>query len=131
MMLLQLVTSGLLAAVSLFAPSVEAKKMTAVRFVTRADDYLWTVQWTGPTKCTSWPCGYSYRVTGPTYTAAEGSIPFFNATCVGTVDKPLQACTLQPGSAAAAVSGNFSTYETSGVGSGLIDVTATWIDMTS
>ena len=58
MMLPQLITSSLLAAVSLFAPSIEAKKMTAVRFVTRADDYLWTVQWTGPTKCTSWPCGY-------------------------------------------------------------------------
>ncbi|KAI0513030.1 hypothetical protein F5B22DRAFT_283957 [Xylaria bambusicola] len=132
-MLSQLATlSGLLAVVSLFTPSVEAaKKMTAVRFETRANDYLWTVQWTGPTKCTSWPCGYSYRVSGPTYTAAEGAVPFFNATCTGTVDKPLQACTLQPGSAAVAVSGNFSTFETSGVGSGLIDVTARYIDQAS
>ncbi|KAK5630583.1 hypothetical protein RRF57_006298 [Xylaria bambusicola] len=135
--------------------------MTAVRFETRANDYLWTVQWTGPTKCTSWPCGYckyftlrpppaeilisphvcelevanisrkAYRLSGPAYTAAEGSVPFFNATCTGTVDQPLRACTLLPGSVATAVSGNFSTFETSGVGSGLIDVTATYIDPAS
>ncbi|KAI0903269.1 hypothetical protein F4824DRAFT_453908 [Ustulina deusta] len=125
--------SGLLAA-SLFAPSVEAKRMSPVRILPRADDYIWTLQWTGPKTCTSWPCGYSYTVSGPTYATAGGPIPLLDATCVGTVDQPLKACTLlstPPGFAAATVSGNFSTYETSGVGSGLIDITATWLDQAS
>ncbi|KAF2972478.1 hypothetical protein GQX73_g1115 [Xylaria multiplex] len=125
--------SGLLAAL-LFTPSVEARRLAPVRLSSRADDYVWTVKWTGPSKCTSWPCGYSYEVSGPTHTAAEGSIPLFDATCVGTVDQPLAACsipTTQAGSISAAVSGNFSTFETSGVGSGLIDITATWFDQAS
>ncbi|RWA05188.1 hypothetical protein EKO27_g9919 [Xylaria grammica] len=133
-MLSQIATiSGLLVASS-FAPSVEAKKMAPVRLSSRADDYAWTVKWTGPSKCTSWPCGYSYEVSGPAYTAAEGSIPLFDATCVGTVDQPLAACsvpTTQGSSVTATVSGNFSTFETSGVGSGLIDITATWFDQAS
>ncbi|KAI0426044.1 hypothetical protein F5Y09DRAFT_346083 [Xylaria sp. FL1042] len=133
-MISQIATISSLLAASLFAPIVGAERMTAVRILPLADDYVWTVQWTGPSKCTSWPCGYSYTVSAPTYTGAEGSIPLFDATCVGTVDQPLKTCTLlstRAGSAAATVSGNFSTYETSGVGSGLIDITATWIDEAS
>ncbi|KAI1345792.1 hypothetical protein F5Y01DRAFT_45599 [Xylaria sp. FL0043] len=132
-MISQIATISSLLAASLFAPAVGAEKMTAVRISSRADDYVWTVQWTGPSKCTSWPCGYSYTVSGPTYTAAGGSIPLFSATCVGTVDQPLKTCTLLSTQAAPAttVSGNFSTYETSGVGSGLIDITATWLDQAS
>ncbi|KAI0876910.1 hypothetical protein GGS24DRAFT_449415 [Hypoxylon argillaceum] len=121
--------SGLLA-VSWFT-SVGAERTGPVRISSRADDYLWTVKWTGPSICTSWPCGYSYEVSGPTYTAEAGAIPFIDATCVGIVDQPLVACTLfsaQASSAVMTVSGNFSTYETSGVGNGLIDITATWQD---
>ncbi|KAI0975456.1 hypothetical protein F4678DRAFT_420327 [Xylaria arbuscula] len=128
--------SALLAA-SLFAFSVQAETTAPMRIATRADDYLWTVQWTGPSICTSWPCGYSYTVSAPTYTTTSGSIiPSFGATCVGTVDQPLKTCTLlssaqQQQSASSVVSGNFSTYETSGVGNGLIDITAKWVDQAS
>ncbi|KAJ8107791.1 hypothetical protein ONZ43_g6627 [Nemania bipapillata] len=120
--------SGLLAA-SCFASSVGAERTGPVRLSTRTNEYLWTVKWTGPSICTSWPCGYSYEVSGPTYTAETGSVPLIDATCVGTVDQPLTACTL--GSALVTVSGNFSTFETSGVGNGLIDITATWVDQAS
>ncbi|KAI1419868.1 hypothetical protein F5Y12DRAFT_186440 [Xylaria sp. FL1777] len=133
-MLSQIATTSAFLAALLLAPSVGAERMTIVRMAPRADDYLWTVEWTGPSKCTAWPCGYSYTVSGPTYTATEGSIPFIDATCVGTVDQPLKTCTLlstQAGSAQATISGNFSTFETSGVGSGLIDITATWVDQAS
>ncbi|TGJ84520.1 hypothetical protein E0Z10_g4248 [Xylaria hypoxylon] len=108
--------------------------MAPVRLSSRADDYVWTVKWTGLKTCTSWPCGYSYEISGPTYTAAEGPIPSISAACVGTVDQPLTACsvpTAQAGAVLATVSGNFSTFETSGVGSGLIDITAKWFDQAS
>ncbi|KAI0457377.1 hypothetical protein F5B21DRAFT_92983 [Xylaria acuta] len=134
-MIPQVVTfSGILAA-SWFAPSAEAQRMSPVRLSPRANDYVWTVTWTGPKVCTSWPCGYSYGVSAPTHAAAEGSVPLFNATCQGTVDQPLQTCSLISTQAADAapitVSGNFSTFETSGVGSGLIDIKATWFDQAS
>ncbi|KAI0409954.1 hypothetical protein F4802DRAFT_542794 [Xylaria palmicola] len=128
-----LTISGLLVA-SLLTPC-EAKTMSAIRFSTRADGYIWTVTWTGPKTCTSWPCSYSYEVSAPAYTAAGGSIPFFDATCQGTVDQLLASCSLlstqAAGAAPVTVSGNFSTFETSGVGSGLIDITASWLDQAS
>ncbi|KAI0108922.1 hypothetical protein GGR51DRAFT_513584 [Nemania sp. FL0031] len=133
-MLSQVVTLSSLLAASWFASSVGAERTGPIRLLSRADDYVWTVTWTGPKICTSWPCGYSYEVSGPTYAAASGSIPSIDATCVGTVDQPLAACSLlsaQAGAAALTVSGNFSTYETSGVGSGLIDITASWVDQAS
>ncbi|KAI1131815.1 hypothetical protein F5Y10DRAFT_35552 [Nemania abortiva] len=133
-MLSQVAAISSLLAASWFASSVGAERTGPVRLSPRADDYVWTVTWTGPKICTSWPCGYSYDISGPTYTAAAGAIPSIDATCVGTVDQPLAACSLhsmQAGSAAMTVSGNFSTYETSGVGNGLIDITATWLDQAS
>ncbi|KAI1748387.1 hypothetical protein F4782DRAFT_361127 [Xylaria castorea] len=131
----QIVTfSGLLAA-TWFTSSVEAKRMSPVRLSSRASDYVWTVTWTGPSVCTSYPCGYSYEVSAPTYAAAGGSIPLIDASCRGTVDQPLQTCSLPSTQAAVTfsmtVSGNFSTYETSGVGNGLIDIKATWFDQAS
>ncbi|KAI1187619.1 hypothetical protein F5B17DRAFT_314120 [Nemania serpens] len=129
------IVSSLLAA-SLFASSAEAERtaMAPIRLLPRTDDYIWTITWTGPNVCTSWPCGYSYTVSAPTYTAAAGSIPPIDTSCKGTVDQPLVACSLLStpvGAAPVAISGNFSTYETSGVGNGLIDITATWLDQAS
>ncbi|KAI1297069.1 hypothetical protein F5Y03DRAFT_369949 [Xylaria venustula] len=135
-MLSQIPTLSTLLAASLFASSVHAERTAPMRIATRADDYLWTVKWTGPSICTSWPCGYSYTVSAPTYTTTSGSvIPSFGATCVGTVDQPLKTCTslssAQQSTSSSVVAGNFSTYETSGVGNGLIDITATWVDQSS
>ncbi|KAI0466131.1 hypothetical protein F4859DRAFT_332959 [Xylaria cf. heliscus] len=134
-MLSQIVTFSGLLAVSWFTPSVEAQRMAPVRLSPRATDYVWTVTWTGPKVCTSWPCSYSYEVSGPAHDAVAGSVPLFDATCQGTVDQPLQTCSLASTQAADAapitVSGNFSTYETSGVGNGLIDIKATWVDQAS
>ncbi|KAI0441984.1 hypothetical protein F4803DRAFT_388912 [Xylaria telfairii] len=134
-MLSQAITFSALVAASWFTSSVEAQRMNPVRLAPRANDYVWTVTWTGAKVCTSWPCGYSYQVSGPLLAAAEGEVPLFDATCQGTVDQPLQTCSLLSTQAADAasftVSGNFSTYETSGVGSGLIDIQATWIDQAS
>ncbi|KAI3322692.1 hypothetical protein HD806DRAFT_111129 [Xylariaceae sp. AK1471] len=129
-MLSQIVAiSGLLTA-TWFAPLVGARGATTVRLSPRVDDYVWTVTWTGPKTCPSWPCTYSYEVSAPSYSSAQGSIPLFDASCQGTVDKPLTTCSLLSG-APLAVSGNFSTFETSGVGNGLIDITATWADQAS
>ncbi|KAI8629633.1 hypothetical protein F5Y19DRAFT_72475 [Xylariaceae sp. FL1651] len=133
-MLTHLVTiPGLLAVVG-FVRLVGAVD-TTVHISPRAGDYVWTLTWTAPRSCPSWPCTYSYEVSAPSYSSAEGSIPPFDASCQGTVDQPLKACTLLSNqgdsAAAAAISGNFSTYETSGVGSGLITIIATWLDQTS
>ncbi|GAP85431.1 hypothetical protein SAMD00023353_1000770 [Rosellinia necatrix] len=131
----RIATVSCLLIASWLTSSVEGRKMAPIRLVPRADDYVWTIKWTGPRTCTSWPCGYSYEVSAPTYTGSEGSVPSFDAACRGTVDQPLQACTLASGQVAgtvmATVSGNFSTFETSGVGSGLIDIAATWFDQAS
>ncbi|RYC55856.1 hypothetical protein CHU98_g10349 [Xylaria longipes] len=134
-MISQIVTfSGLLAA-SWFASSVEAQRMSPVRLSPRANDYAWTVTWTAPNVCTSWPCGYSYEVSAPTHAVAEGSVPFFDAACQGTVDQTPKTCSLlstqAAGTAPITVTGNFSTFETSGVGSGLIDIKVTWFDQAS
>ncbi|KAI1737693.1 hypothetical protein F4680DRAFT_427624 [Xylaria scruposa] len=128
----QIVTvSGLLAA-TWFTSSAQAQRMSPVRLSARADDYTWTITWTGPSVCTSWPCSYSYEISGPTHDAAGGSIPLIDASCQGTVDQPLQACSLlSTGASPITVVGNFSTYETSGVGNGLIDIEATWLDQAS
>ncbi|KAI1818227.1 hypothetical protein GGS20DRAFT_529050 [Poronia punctata] len=123
--------AGLLVAAS-FAPLVEAG--TTIRASSRPDTYAWTIEWTaGP--CRSWPCSFSYHVTAPSFSSPQGPIPLFDATCKGPVDKALTQCQLlttpkadQP---ALVVSGNFSTYETSGVGAGLIDITATFFDFES
>jgi hypothetical protein len=127
-MLSQIATIACLLAASLLTSPAEARRIAPIRFSRRADEYLWTVTWTGPKTCTSYPCSYSYEVSAPTY----GSVPAFDATCEGTVDQPLQICSvLTTGAAVAAattVSGNFSTFETSGVGSGLIDISVTWFD---
>ncbi|KAI0390638.1 hypothetical protein F5Y17DRAFT_51195 [Xylariaceae sp. FL0594] len=133
MMLAQLATtSGLLLAACL-APLAEAKG-TTIRPYPRAD-YAWTIKWTAGA-CPSWPCTFSYEVSAPSYTSPQGNIPLFDATCEGTVDQPLSECTLlspqqQADANALVVSGNFSTYETSGVGAGLVDVTATFYDQMS
>ncbi|KAI1252109.1 hypothetical protein MGN70_006681 [Eutypa lata] len=86
----------------------------------------------------------TYELSGPQYSDTNGSIPAFRASCTGTVDQPLKACNLSEvagagaGAGAAAVgeggtspssplvSGNFSTYETSGVGPGLVAIVMTW-----
>ncbi|KAI1163161.1 hypothetical protein F5B18DRAFT_327875 [Nemania serpens] len=135
-MLSRIATISSLLAAAWFAFPVEAEStaMAPIRLLPRADDYIWSITWTGPKTCTSWPCGYSYTVSAPTYTAAAGSVPSIDASCKGTVDQPLVACSLlstQAGAAPVAISGNFSTYETSGVGNGLIDITATWLDQAS
>ncbi|KAJ2992919.1 hypothetical protein NUW58_g2009 [Xylaria curta] len=132
-MLYQIATFSSLLAASWFTASVEAKSLTPVRLSSRASDYIWTITWTGPSKCTSWPCSYSYQVSAPTHTTTQGSIPFFDASCEGIVDQPLQACSLlsvEGADSTLAVSGNFSTFETSGVGSGLIDIAVEWFDQT-
>ncbi|TRX91396.1 hypothetical protein FHL15_007620 [Xylaria flabelliformis] len=118
----QIVTfSGLLAA-TWFTSSAEAQKLSPVRLSSRANDYTWTITWTGPT----------YEVSAPTHDAAGGSVPLIDATCQGTVDQPLQSCSLLSTTASPiTVVGNFSTYETSGVGNGLIDIKATWFDQAS
>ncbi|KAI1114490.1 hypothetical protein F5Y14DRAFT_451031 [Nemania sp. NC0429] len=135
-MLSRIATVWSLLVASWFAASAQAERtaMAPVRLLPRADDYIWSITWTGPKTCTSWPCGYSYTVSAPAYTAAAGSVPSIDASCKGTVDQPLVACALpatQASAASVAISGNFSTYETSGVGNGLIDITATWIDQAS
>ncbi|KAI0198595.1 hypothetical protein F4808DRAFT_257700 [Astrocystis sublimbata] len=135
-MLLKAATfSGFLVALC-FTASVDAQVSSPVRLSPRADNYVWTVTWTGPKKCTSWPCAYSYKVSAPSYTTDKGLVPIFDATCVGTVDQQLKTCSLSTTQADAdtfpvTVSGNFSTYQTSGVGSGLIDIKATWFDQES
>ncbi|KAI1496005.1 hypothetical protein F5X99DRAFT_401701 [Biscogniauxia marginata] len=103
---------------------------TASNLAVRADEYTWKLTWTGPETCPEVPCPYSYEVSGPRYSSPEGSIPSFTATCEGTVDEPLKACELgtHEGASEPAISGNFSTYETSGVGPGQIIITATWFE---
>ncbi|KAI1079020.1 hypothetical protein F5B20DRAFT_545863 [Whalleya microplaca] len=96
-----------------------------------AADYVWTFTWTGSQSCPQWPCTYSYNVSGPVYTSATGPIPSFNASCAGTVDQPVQECELSSwlsseGGSKPTISGNFSTFETSGVGAGVVAITATW-----
>ncbi|KAH9887493.1 hypothetical protein F4778DRAFT_429477 [Xylariomycetidae sp. FL2044] len=90
-----------------------------------ADEYAWTFKWTVTKGCSSWPCPYSYDVSGPAYANSKGAVPSFATSCAGDVDKPLKACNNTP-DAAMALSGNFSTYETSGVGSGVVAITARW-----
>ncbi|KAI1170671.1 hypothetical protein F4777DRAFT_102933 [Nemania sp. FL0916] len=120
--------SGLLAA-SWFGSSVNAERLAPARRVPPADKYVWTVTWTGPKTCPSWPCSFSYIVVAPAYNATSNSIPPFEAECGGTVDLPLQPCYSTQGWVK--IEGNFSTFETSGVGSGLIDIHARWGDRDS
>ncbi|CAJ2499855.1 Uu.00g027080.m01.CDS01 [Anthostomella pinea] len=109
--------------------------VTASAIPARAADYAWTFAFTGAKTCPGWPCQYSYNLTAPLYSSSTASIPAFAASCAGTIDQPLQACQLLAFSAAPgsrsemrAVAGNFSSYETSGDGRGVLAVTATWFD---
>ncbi|KAI0126755.1 hypothetical protein BJ170DRAFT_417738 [Xylariales sp. AK1849] len=100
------------------------------RLQPRNSTYTWAIAWREST-CSSWPCKYLYDVEGPQYVSqSAGVIPYFLATCLGTVDKPLVECqSAEPNPSTVAASGkpqvlgNFSTYETSGVGAGVITVT--------
>ncbi|KAH9996186.1 hypothetical protein F4779DRAFT_187806 [Xylariaceae sp. FL0662B] len=97
-----------------------------------ADEYAWTFTWTGSQSCPQWPCPYSYDVSGPAYTADAAAIPSFSVSCAGTVDQPVKECEARsPGGSAQppVVSGNLSTYETSGVGAGLVAITASWFSV--
>ncbi|KAI0599919.1 hypothetical protein F4775DRAFT_548893 [Biscogniauxia sp. FL1348] len=106
--------------------------------VRAADEYAWTLTWTGPKTCAKVPCPYSYNVSGPQYTtstsgSAAVAIPSFGGSCAGTVDEGLAWCQLESGASGdddegPALAGNFSTYETSGVGSGQIAVALAWVD---
>jgi hypothetical protein len=69
----------------------------------------------------------AYEVVASSYSSVQGLVPSFDVSCQGVVDQPLTTCNLIS-SQGVTVLGNFSTYETSGVGSGLIDITASWID---
>ncbi|KAI1324802.1 hypothetical protein F5Y16DRAFT_288128 [Xylariaceae sp. FL0255] len=93
-----------------------------------AANYTWTLKWTGPQVCTSYPCPYSYNVTGSKYIIGARTIPPFRASCKGIVDEPLTDCTLASPDDEVAM-GNFSSFETSGVGAGVITFSAEWLDM--
>ncbi|KAI1636489.1 hypothetical protein F4809DRAFT_382194 [Biscogniauxia mediterranea] len=94
------------------------------------ESYAWTFTWTGPKTCDEVPCLYSYNVSGPRYTTTTTSttIPSFGGSCAGTVDEPLARCESGSGSGGPALAGNFSSYETSGVGAGQIVVALAWVN---
>ncbi|KAI1490474.1 hypothetical protein F5X96DRAFT_669670 [Biscogniauxia mediterranea] len=118
-----------------------------VRADSNDEHYAWTFTWTGPKTCDAVPCPYSktaklsnnnpaYNVSGPGYTVTTTTttttttIPSFAGSCAGTVDEPLARCEVGSGSGSGSgdLAGNFSSYETSGVGAGQIVVALAWVD---
>ncbi|KAI3316822.1 hypothetical protein HD806DRAFT_516524 [Xylariaceae sp. AK1471] len=93
--------------------------------------YVWTITWTGPPTCHSWPsCTFSYDVFAPRYSSPRGSIAAFDAKCRGIVDLPLTYCDVySPEAGAILIRGNFTSTGGRVGYSGFIDLTAFWIDL--
>ncbi|KAI5920743.1 hypothetical protein F4810DRAFT_405755 [Camillea tinctor] len=132
MFTLATLTRALTVAVPGLASALALASLAGATHHSAADaGYAWTFTWTGPKTCDKVPCSYSYDVSGPRYTAPGNvEIPPFSTSCSGSVDEALAWCgaDAETSSGEPAVAGNFSTYETSGVGAGEISVAVSWVD---